>query len=124
MQRQGGKVQNPGGEPFGFIGAIYARKATVHLDLRTCHDPPPRHVAPNPYPFPLKSRRTFYLPEQTRTLYQQKGYGSKSVPLAHLGPGVQGLAHQRFRRPSQGTLMTKDGPAIGQNSGAQASRES
>ena len=44
MQRQGGKVQNPGGEPFGFIGVIDARKATIHLDLHACHDPPPRHV--------------------------------------------------------------------------------
>ena len=45
MQRQGGNVRNPGGEPFGFIGAMDARKATIHLDLHACHDPPPRHVA-------------------------------------------------------------------------------
>ena len=44
MQRQGGKVQNLGGEPFVFIGATNARKATVHLDLRAYHDPPPHHV--------------------------------------------------------------------------------
>ena len=43
MQRQGGNVLNPGSEPFGFIGAMDARKATVRLDLRACHDSPPRH---------------------------------------------------------------------------------
>ena len=45
MQRQGGKVQNPGGEPFGFIGATDASKATVRLDLRAYHDSPPRYHA-------------------------------------------------------------------------------
>ena len=34
-----GKVRNPRGEPFGFIRATDARKATVYLDLRACHDP-------------------------------------------------------------------------------------
>ena len=45
MQRQGGKVQNPGGVPFGFIGAMDATKATVRLDLRACHNLPLCHVA-------------------------------------------------------------------------------
>ena len=44
MQRQGGKVQNLKGEPFGFIGAMDARKGTVRLDLHACHDQPPCHV--------------------------------------------------------------------------------
>jgi len=56
--------------------------------------------ARDPYPFPPKSRRTFRLPEQTRTLFPQRGYGSKSSSSARLGPGVQGLA-QQSRRPSQ-----------------------
>ena len=43
MRRRGGKVRNPGGEPLSFIGAMDARKATVRLDLRACHDSPPRH---------------------------------------------------------------------------------
>ena len=45
MQRRGGKVPNPGGEPLGFIGATDARRATILLDLRACHDTPPRHIA-------------------------------------------------------------------------------
>ena len=45
MQRQGGKVRNLGGEPFGFIGATDARKATIRLDLHAYHDSPPCHHA-------------------------------------------------------------------------------
>ena len=44
MQRQGGKVRNPGGEPLGFIGATDARRATIYLDLHAYHDTPPHHV--------------------------------------------------------------------------------
>jgi len=42
LQRQGCNVWNPGGIPFGFIGAMGARKPTVRLDLRAYHDLPPR----------------------------------------------------------------------------------
>ena len=45
MRRRGGKVQNPGGEPLGFIGATNARRATARLGLRAYHDTPPRDVA-------------------------------------------------------------------------------
>ena len=45
LQRQGCKVWNPRGKPFGFIGATGARKPTAHLDLRACHDLPPRLAA-------------------------------------------------------------------------------
>ena len=45
MQRRRGKVRNPGGEPFGFIGATDVRRATTCLGLRAYHDTPPRHVA-------------------------------------------------------------------------------
>ena len=31
----------PRGLPFGFIGAMGARKPIGHLDLHTCHDLPP-----------------------------------------------------------------------------------
>ena len=44
MQRRGGEVRNPGGEPLGFIGAMDARRATILLDLSAYHDTPPRHV--------------------------------------------------------------------------------
>ena len=40
MQRQGGNIRNPGGKPFGFIGATDVRKPTTCLDLRTYHDLP------------------------------------------------------------------------------------
>ena len=45
MQSQGGKEQNPRGKPFGFIGAMDARKAAVRLDLRAYQDLSPRHHA-------------------------------------------------------------------------------
>ena len=45
MQRRGDKVQNPRGEPLGFIGATGARRATAHLGPRACHDTSPCHVA-------------------------------------------------------------------------------
>ena len=44
MQRKGGKVRNPRGEPFGFIGAMDVRKAIIYLDLHACHDSPPCQV--------------------------------------------------------------------------------
>ena len=74
MQRQGGKVQNPGGKPYDFMGAMDVRKPTVHLDLRAHHDLPQRHTTgyahANPYPFHQETRRTFRLPERTRTRYK------------------------------------------------------
>ena len=42
IRRQGCKVWNLGGEPFGFIGAMDASKRTAHLDLHACHDQPQR----------------------------------------------------------------------------------
>ena len=45
MQRRGGKVQNPRGEPLGFIGATDVRRATIYIDLHAYHNTPPRHVA-------------------------------------------------------------------------------
>ena len=42
LRRQGCKVWNPGGEPFGFIGAMNVRKPTAHLDLLASHDQPQR----------------------------------------------------------------------------------
>ena len=45
MQRRGGKVQNPGDKPLGFIGAMDVRRATILLDLCAYHDTPPCHVA-------------------------------------------------------------------------------
>jgi len=36
-QRQGGEIQNLGGEPCGFIGATGMRREIVRLDLRACH---------------------------------------------------------------------------------------
>jgi len=44
MRRRKGGVRNPGGELRGFIGATDARRVTVCLDLRACHDTPPHHV--------------------------------------------------------------------------------
>ena len=44
MRRQGGGVQNHGGEPHGFIGATDVRRATILLDLCACHDTSPRHI--------------------------------------------------------------------------------
>jgi len=38
LWRQGCKVWNPRGEPFGFIGATGARKPTTRQDLRAYHD--------------------------------------------------------------------------------------
>ena len=38
LWRQGCKVWNPGGKPFGLIGAMGVRKPTAHLDLRAYHD--------------------------------------------------------------------------------------
>ena len=52
MQRRGAKVQNPGGEPLGFIGA------TVRLDLRACHDTPPRHVTGYAPAIPILSHQS------------------------------------------------------------------
>ena len=36
------KYETLGGKPFGFIGAMDARKPTVRLDLCAYHDPPQR----------------------------------------------------------------------------------
>ena len=58
MQRQGGNVRNPRGEPFGFIGAMDVRRATVRLDLHTCHDLPPRHHAGYVPPIPILSHQS------------------------------------------------------------------
>ena len=55
MQRQGGNVQNPGGEPFGFIGVTDAMKATVRLDLHAYHDLPQRHTAGYALTIPILS---------------------------------------------------------------------
>ena len=55
MRRQGGKVQNPRGKPFGFIGATDARKPTVRLDLRACHDLPQRHAMGYAHAIPILS---------------------------------------------------------------------
>lgn len=57
MQRQRGKVQNPRGKPFGFIGVTDARKATVHLDLCACHDLPPCHIMGYAHVIPILSLR-------------------------------------------------------------------
>jgi hypothetical protein len=35
MRRQGGKVRNPGGKPFGFIGAMDARKPVAWISMPT-----------------------------------------------------------------------------------------
>ena len=55
MQRQGGKVRNLGGEPFGLIAAPDVRKATIRLDLRACHDPSQHHVAGFAHAIPILS---------------------------------------------------------------------
>ena len=55
MQRQGGKVRNPRGEPFGFIGVTDARKATDGLDLCAYHDPSQRHVTRFAHAIPILS---------------------------------------------------------------------
>ena len=58
MQRQRGKVRNPGGKPFGFIGAADARKATIRLDLYAYHDSPPRHHTGYAPPIPILSHQS------------------------------------------------------------------
>ena len=92
MQRQGGKVRNPGGEPLGFIGVRDARRATVRLDLHACHDTPPRHIAGYAPTIPILSHQSrvgcFAFPGKPGLFFPQKGYESKSVSPARLGPGV------------------------------------
>ena len=120
MQRRGGKVWNLEGEPLGFIGATDAKRATIHLDLCAYHNTPPRHIVGYASVIPIlshQSRAGHFAFLGRPGLFPQRGYGSKSVPPARLGPGVRGLAHQWFRRPSQGSLTMKDGPTNGQNLG-------
>jgi len=59
MRRQGGNARNTRGEPFGFIGAMDARKATVHLDLRACHDSLPHHHVGYAPPIPILSLQNY-----------------------------------------------------------------
>ena len=74
--------------------------------------------ARDPYPFPPKLRQTFRLPEQTRTLFPRRGYGSKSFfsgPHEPRGPRAG---------PTISTAVpTRDGPTSDQDSGTKASRE-
>jgi len=104
MRRRGGEVRNPRDKPRGFIGATDARRATARLGLRACHDIPPRQVAGYATAIPILSHQNhagcFTFPRQTKTLFPQRGYGSKSFSPAYLGLGVQGPA-QQSRWPSQ-----------------------
>ena len=81
MQRQGGNVRNPGGEPFGFIGSTDARKSTVRLDLPACHDSPPLHHVGYAPPIPilsLQSRAGRFASRADQDSLPAKGHGSKS----------------------------------------------
>ena len=45
----------PEGEPFGFIGAMNARKPTVRLDLHISHDLPQHHAVGYAHTMPILS---------------------------------------------------------------------
>ena len=60
-----------------------ARKATIHLDLRTYHDPSQRHVTGLAHAIPIlsfeKTRRTFHFPGRTGTRYEYEENESKNA---------------------------------------------
>ena len=58
-----------------------------------------------------------------RTVASKEAYRAKNAPTAHLGPGVQRLAHRWVHSRSRAPLergVEKDGPTSGQYPGAQA----
>ena len=82
MQRQEGKVWNPGGEPLGFIGAMDARRATAHLGLQACHDMPPHHIVGYAPAIPILSHqnraRRFIFPSRLGLFSHRGDIGQKA----------------------------------------------
>ena len=78
-------MQNPRGEPRGFIGATNARRATVRLDLRACHTHryvTSRDTRTRSLSLPEKSRRVVRLPPVDQdSLSPSRGHGSQSFSL-------------------------------------------
>ena len=66
-------MRNPGGEPHGFIGAMDARRATVHLDLWACHAHRrvmSRDTRPQSLSFPIENHGGWFaFPRRIRTLF-------------------------------------------------------
>ena len=89
MRRQGGKVRNPGGEPFGFIGATGVRKPTICLDLRACHDLPQCHAAGYAHTIPILSfeRLTGHFASMggLGLIMSKRNTDKKNASMAHLG---------------------------------------
>ena len=106
MQRRGDKVQNPGGEPLGFIGAMDARRATVRLDLRACHDTPPRHVAGYALAIPILSHQSragcFAFPGRPRLFSRRGDTGQKAFLRPASAQEFEGWPNSFDGRPNKG----------------------
>ena len=119
MRRRGGRVQNPGGEPCGFIVVMDARRATVHLDLRACHAH--RRVMSwdtrlQSLSAPTKITLNGSPSQATGLFSKQRRRGPERLPsLVRLGLERPGSA-----QPSRRTSQTRDGPAKDQDSGTRA----
>ena len=71
----------------------------------------PRGICtPNPYPFPPKSRRTFRLPGQTRTLYQYKDICQKASLRPSRAQEFEGWPINGFDDHPQAALRQRVGP--------------
>ena len=106
LWRQGCKVWNLRGEPFGFIGAMGARKLTTRLDLHACHDLPQCLTVGRAHSISIHSLKKldgrFASLDRPRLVTSK--YGSKSASMAQLGLGVRRSAHRHVRQPLQAPL--------------------
>ena len=73
-----------------------AGMATVLLDLRACHDTPPRHIVGYVPTIPILSRQSrtgrFTFPSRPGLFSHIGDTGQKSISPARLSLGVRGLA--------------------------------
>ena len=127
LRRQGCKVWNPGGEPFGFIGATDARKPTAHLDLYACHDlqqcPTTGHAHAISVCSLEKLVGRFASLDEPRLVTSTRNMDLKT-PLRPVwaqefeGWPIDGIDN-RFKH-LQGKEVERDGPTSDQHPGAQA----
>ena len=131
MQRRGGKVRNPRGEPLGFIEATDERRATVLLDLRACHDTLSRHATGYAPTIPILSHQSraghFAFPGRLGLFPRRRDTGREAFlqpiraqefegwPNSFDGRPNEGWAHERpkLRRASLKGVSIRDRVSIG-----------
>ena len=96
----------PWGEPFGFIGATDARKATVRLDLHACHDTPPHHHVGYAPPIPILSHqshaRRFVFPGRPGLFSRRGDTGQKAFLWLAWVQEIEGWPNSFNGRPNEG----------------------